>query len=286
MISVVIPVHNQFDITRECVHQLLDLAERKMPIEVIVVDNASDEVFKHPQVKVLRQDTNIGYFPAVLKGIEAAENNIVACIHSDVIIWEPGYDTRIAKAFDEDDLLGIAGFFGGRGVAPNGGRCHPEGNMLARKYGTPQNQHGFWQRGIHSAVVFDSLAMIFNREHLNTLVIDDIPPHHWCDRLITLRMVQAGFHAATLGIGFDHGGGFTSGNSISTFAKDYCEQFNISPLYDKDRDMMSYDLGIYKRGESMFKEELATTKINGNEIGHNVQLWANHDYRLFGMRQG
>lgn len=281
MISVVIPVKNRFDMATECIEHLITLADKL--VEIIVIDNASDEVFTHDKVKVIRNEENAGFWPSMLQGIRAANNQYVLCIHSDVIIWEQGYDMRLLMEFHEDEKLGIVGFFGGRGVAPNGGRGHPEGNMIGRKYGTSQEKHGYWLHGKHPAVVFDSLAMMFDRKKLEELNPDEIPPHHWTDRLVTLRMITHGYRALTVGIAHDHMGTVSYGATLNTFAEKWCRSKGLYkiPIAAADKmNMNQWELALYWYGEGMFEQELAAF------IGDNNQLWVNQNYEYYHVKQG
>lgn len=262
MLSIVLPVSNLHEYTQECIDLLREHATGE--IEIIVVDNASTPPYALDNVKVLRNETNIGFWPSLLQGIAAATNNIVLCMHNDVFIHERGYDGRLLNQFATDPKLAIAGFFGARGVQDNGARLHPESNMLGLLYGTPGNLHGHYQDGTFPAVVFDSLAMCFNRDLLYTIDYETIPPHHWTDRLVTLRLLQKGYHALTVGIAFDHGGGFTSSAPVyGTFAEDWCKARGL----EKGE---SWDLTLYRVGETMFKQELGC-----------YRLWTKEDHTLY-----
>lgn len=271
MLSIVIPVCNVEDATNECISNLVHYA--KEPLDIIIIDNASVDPYSNPHVRVIRNEKNVGFWPSMLQGIAMAESNIILCMHNDVFIWEESYDTRIKAHFAQDLKLAVAGFFGGRGVGIDGGRGHPEGNMLGRKYGTPQNLHGSIQTDTHPAVVFDSLAMIFNRELLYSIDYIDIPPHHWTDRLITFRLVTAGYHALTIGIAFDHGGAFTSSKTtMNTFTEDWCAEKGL-PLLE------NWDFTLYHYGLNKFQEEFRSVMRDSS------QLWVKEGFDYIGVNR-
>jgi glycosyltransferase involved in cell wall biosynthesis len=225
MLSIVIPVCNVEDATNECIDNLQQFALGEL--DIIVVDNASVVPYAREQVATLRNEKNVGFWPAMQQGIAAAKSDIVLCMHNDVFVWELGYDRRILNHFQEDDKLAIAGFFGALSVGRDGGRGHPVGNMLGKKYGTHQELHGYRLTTSAASTVFDSLAMIFDREKLYTIDYKNIVPHHFCDRIVTLRLIKAGYHALTIGIAFDHGGSFTASESLDTFTEDWMRE-NVS----------------------------------------------------------
>jgi hypothetical protein len=119
----------------------------------------------------------------------------------------------------------------------------------------------------HPAVVFDSLAMIFDRNKLYTVEYQDIPPHHWTDRLITLRLIVAGFHALCIGIAHDHGGSFTATGSktMNTFTEDWCREKGLELN-------QTWDLTLYWYGEAIFQCEFYAFSHGEKE------LWVNQAY--------
>lgn len=268
MISIVIPVNNLKEYTDECIENLVTYST--VAPEIIIVDNGSTEPYSHPSAITLRNEKNVGFWPSMLQGMQKATNDIVLCMHNDVFIWEQDYDIRIQNAFDNDYQLALVGFFGARGVQTNGARLFCESNMVAKKYGTHGNLHGNVIKGMHPAVVFDSLAMCYRKSHLQTIDARSIPPHHWTDRLVTLRLLVAGYHCATLGIEFDHGGGFTSSTPVmNTFTEDWCKEHNL-PMNETNK----WDNVLYKYGESIFANEFLTFTHGSG------RLWVQFDYSL------
>jgi glycosyltransferase involved in cell wall biosynthesis len=268
MISIVIPVSNLEEYTNECIDNLFTYSHETP--EIIVVDNASTEPYKRDGVKTIRNDVNKGFWPSLLAGMSAAKNDVVLCMHNDVFIWEAGFDQRLETHFDQDDKLAITGFFGARGLAVNGARMFPESNMVAQKYGTHGNLHGNLLLRSHPSVIFDSLSMCFRKSHLAQIDYINIPPHHWTDRIVTLRLLVAGYHARTVGIAFDHGGGFTSSTpAMGNFTERWCREHNLEQLPGE-----TWDNVLYRVGNAIFAQEfLAFTK------GKN-ELWVQSDYSL------
>lgn len=268
MISIVIPVCNMKWVTDRCLEQLINLAADEL--DIIIVDNASDESYTHPHrfVTVIRNEKNVGFFPSMLQGIKAAQHKIVMLMHNDVLIWEQYYDQIIEYYFSEDDKLALAGFFGGRGLGSNGGRGNPESNLTGKEWGQNWSLHSHHLDRTHPAVIFDSLCMIVDKEKLATIPHDDIPPHHYTDRLLCVRMLKAGFHLLTIGIAFDHGGSFTAtgSNTMNTFTEDFCRSKGLEMNQNWDYTLMLWGHEIF------LKEFLELTQ--GKE-----QIWVNEQFQ-------
>jgi glycosyltransferase involved in cell wall biosynthesis len=265
MITVLLPVMDSHDITNTAIDHLIANAAGKL--EIIVVDNGSNEVYSYDgeykasteysgfnepliDLVVIPNQINVAGYGALLQVLDLASNDIILWMHNDVLIHESGWDTRIIEAFNNDPLLGIAGFFGGYGVAGNGGRIGSMGNMLGKVWGTPQRMHGDVMTGIYPAAVFDSLAIIINRKIFKSLAIDHnkVPPHHWNDRILPLLFLDAGYHAATIGIAFDHKGGVSSlGDKYRELAERWSREQGLEMVKD-------WDYTFYSAGERYFRE--------------------------------
>lgn len=272
-LSVVIPVRDIPECTDECIDLLIK--NSRGDIDIIVIDNGSYLPYIHhsPFVRVIRNDNNIGFWPSMVQGIEAAHYDIVLTMHNDVHVYSPAYDQLILKEFKDDPLLSMAGFFGARGLGYDGSRGHPESNMLGKRYGTHGKLHGYLQTGTHPATIFDSLSMIIDRNKLNTFEYRDIPPHHWTDRILCLRMVLCGYHMLTIGIEFDHGGSFTAvgTNALNTFTEDWCKERGLE-------FNQSWDHTLYMYGLKQFQREWE------DGIGSTIkELWIDKDFQLMGV---
>ncbi len=95
-----------------------------------------------------------------------------------------------------------------------------------------------------------SLAIIINRAVFKALNVehDNIPPHHWNDRILPLLFVDQGYHAATIGIGFDHHGGVSSlGNKYLELAERWSKEHNV-PF------QRAWDYTFYSAGERYFRQ--------------------------------
>jgi GT2 family glycosyltransferase len=78
------------------------LARQTLPHDVVVVDNAStdntaDVLAAHPDVRVIRNDANLGFAGGAQQGLEAATGEWVAFLNNDAVA-EPGWLAALVTA--------------------------------------------------------------------------------------------------------------------------------------------------------------------------------------------
>lgn len=87
--SIVIPVHNQWSLTRFCLRSLYRYT--RVPIEVIVVNNAStDGTTKHlskefPEIKQIYNPEKRGFSASVNQGLRIAKGKYLSTINNDTL---------------------------------------------------------------------------------------------------------------------------------------------------------------------------------------------------------
>lgn len=91
MISIVIPVYNQPDMTKDCIAAVRDTLTLKH--EIIVIDNGSDKKFPWHECaifptldKYIRNDSNLGYPVAINQGIRASSGRTIVLLNNDVVV--------------------------------------------------------------------------------------------------------------------------------------------------------------------------------------------------------
>lgn len=91
-VSLVIPLYNQVDYTRQCVASI----ERctKIPYELILVDNCSTDgtrdFLKDVKATVIVNATNLGCAKAWNQGVRAATGQVIGILNNDIIVT-PGW---------------------------------------------------------------------------------------------------------------------------------------------------------------------------------------------------
>ena len=81
MLTVVIPCYNEERTLRKCVEKVLNIADKNLSLELIIVDDHStDKSYSialeleknHPEIKVLRHEKNCGKGAALRTGFQRA----------------------------------------------------------------------------------------------------------------------------------------------------------------------------------------------------------------------
>jgi GT2 family glycosyltransferase len=121
MVSVIIINYNTFSLTAACIRSVY-AHTRSVPIEVILVDNASverdanDLLDEFPQLKVIKSPVNAGFAAGNNLGIAAATGSHYLLLNSDTLLTEDS----IGKAYHFLIAQATAGVVGCRQVFPDG----------------------------------------------------------------------------------------------------------------------------------------------------------------------
>lgn len=106
MISIVIPVFNQHDMTDECLRAVL---ENTTDCEIILIDNGSTPPIKPPfsgfiETKIIRNEENKGFPVAVNQGMREANGDVIILLNNDVIVT-PGWAERLSELLEEFSVV-------------------------------------------------------------------------------------------------------------------------------------------------------------------------------------
>lgn len=108
-VSVIVPVYNSEQELRDCLDSLVEQTEKD--IEIIVIDDASTDNSpeieaeyqkKYPNVKVYRNERNLGQSETRNRGIELAEGDYIAFLDSDDYVNSGMYEELYQAAVDNN----------------------------------------------------------------------------------------------------------------------------------------------------------------------------------------
>ena len=110
-ISAIVVNWNGKDVLSACIRSLLD--QDCEDVEILVVDNGSEDgsqamVKKEfPSVKLVENESNLGFGPAVNKGFEKAEGEYFIFLNNDLAL-QPDCLRQLAELLDSDPTVGAA----------------------------------------------------------------------------------------------------------------------------------------------------------------------------------
>lgn len=108
-VSVIVPVYNSEQELRDCLDSLVEQTEKD--IEIIVIDDASTDNSpeieaeyqkKYPNVKVYRNERNLGQSETRNRGVELAEGDYIAFLDSDDYVNPGMYEELYQAAVDNN----------------------------------------------------------------------------------------------------------------------------------------------------------------------------------------
>ena len=124
-VSIIVPVFNQWQITRGCLQAIWSTVPRECDIEVIVSDDASTDdtplelaslAASEPRLKVLRKEKNSGFVETCNRAAAAATGDILVFLNNDTVP-KPGWLMPLLRTFE---LFPHVGAVGGRLLFPDG----------------------------------------------------------------------------------------------------------------------------------------------------------------------
>ncbi len=212
--SIVMPVMNRLETTVAGLELLL--RHTVDDYELVVVDNASTDGTPEylereirpcvPVLHLIRNQNNAGVVAALRQGCATANGEVVACLHNDVRILEPGWNRRISDLFAQIPRLGMAGLHGSRGTPDGWRRMEPYSNLVNAEL------HGSrLQREYLPVAILDGFCLIMSREMLErTGGFDPRFNYYAYDCDLSLGSLAAGYRNIVVNVACAHLDGETS----------------------------------------------------------------------------
>jgi len=111
MLSVIMPVKHNYDITKVCIDSLYSYTEEEF--ELIIVDDDSDREMKGYlnsllSATIITNEESIGYPKSVNKALDIAKGEYIAIVNSD-LVFTPDWFPKIVKHFESNSKIGLIG---------------------------------------------------------------------------------------------------------------------------------------------------------------------------------
>lgn len=196
--SVVIPVHDKFDVTYHCLASLI-LAFNRASFEVIVVDDASSDATTRLQdivsgIRVVSSDAVLGFVRSCNRGAAAARGRYVVMLNNDT---EPtaGWLDELIFAFENFDNVGLAGsklIYGDGRLQEAGGIVWASGNPW--NYGRGGNERDPRYNYTRQADFISGAAIMLPLELWRSVggFTEDFAPAYFEDTDLAFKVRDAG----------------------------------------------------------------------------------------------
>lgn len=213
--TIAVAVFGQLEDTKAFWGCLSANTTHKEEIELLVVDNHSPDdtvAFLNrfilplwPNARIIQNNDNLGVVPTLQQIYQESKGDIIAILHNDLFIFEYAWNERVASVFAQDEKVGMAGFFGAKAAAANGGRGGCYSNFLEAEI------HGQRTSGAEEVVLFDGVALICRRAMLDQVGgFDQNLNYLYYDKDISLESFTHGWRNILVGIACHHRSGVTA----------------------------------------------------------------------------
>jgi GT2 family glycosyltransferase len=241
LITVIIPVHGQWAMTSRCLHSLVN-ARTDLPIDVLVIDDASDdETPSHvggvQGLHTIRLDENVGFTRACNVAAAEAKGDYIVFLNNDTEV-QPGWLDALYETVTSSDDIGIVG---ARLLYPDGTLQEAGGIIFADGNGWNYGRGfaGDDPRALHRRDVdyVSGAALLVKRELFERLggFDDRYAPAYYEDVDLAFSAREAGLRVVyepTATVVHDEGG--SHGTDVSVGLKRYQER-NRAVLVEKWR---------------------------------------------------
>lgn len=216
-LDIVIPLFEQFRETKGIVLQLL--ATAKDINQLILINNslsisgqddwkafASEVISPYQKIQYIQNVDNIGVHKSLNQGYRNSETEYLGFFHTDVFVYDYGWDEKIVKYMDDNPEVGICCFYGGKICTADAQRLscftslvEPFEDTFRVKEPTPVS-------------IIDGFGFVIRRKLLEkTNGFDErYNFHHFYDFDISLESIKAGYVNVVMDINTLHVSGLSS----------------------------------------------------------------------------
>ena len=200
--SIIIPVYNNIELTRRCIHSIYKIKSRS-PIEIIVVDDCSPSddyktlLSDFPEVRLIRNEKNSGFLLTVNRGAKEAKGEYILILNNDTEVV-PGWLDELTCAMSKHPEAGMIGsqliHLGTGTLQESGNLICKNGDMLPLGRGESPDHPQF---NYFREVDFVSAASIILRKKVFVDEMDGFDriyvPAYFEDPDLGLRLKQKGY---------------------------------------------------------------------------------------------
>jgi len=110
-VSIIVPIYNAFEEVKLCIDSVLKNTSANSEL-ILIDDKSPDEnigqllskYLDKPNIKVIKNDVNLGYTKTINKGIKLAENNDIVLLNSDTIVYDNWLQSLINVGYSNENI--------------------------------------------------------------------------------------------------------------------------------------------------------------------------------------
>lgn len=216
---IVIPALNQHELTKDCVSHFQENEFEKN--SYVIIDNGSTPPQYLKNVKILRNEKNVGLTHSLNQAFEAFcdRTDFIFYTHNDLIMHERNWDLKLKELIAKMENPGVIGFFGAKGIGSGGiyvSPYHISQMVRTQCVASMPRMEGHGNRQVQGefekVAVLDGMSLICSTKMLKmTHGFDEInyPIHHQYDNDICLQSIDNGFNNYVVPMDCQHLGGRT-----------------------------------------------------------------------------
>jgi GT2 family glycosyltransferase len=115
IVDVIIPVHNQYELTTNCLASVLDTVDRSL-VEVIVINDASTDerlsehlrsAVEFSSISLIEQQTNCGFTRTVNRGMSLHPTRDVILLNTDTVVYGDWVERLRHAAYSDDRIATV-----------------------------------------------------------------------------------------------------------------------------------------------------------------------------------
>lgn len=199
VISIVIPVHNLFEVTYHCLASLI-LAGGDIPFEVIIVDDLSSDLTTEicsyvDNIRVVRNEKNLRFLLSATAGADAARGDYILFLNNDTEVTT-GWLEELLAVFKNFHNVGLAG---SKLIYPDG-RLQEAGGIIwgsgkAWNVGHAQNASHPQYNYVRQVDYVSGAAMMIKTELWNSIggFSKELIPAYYEDADLAFKVREAGY---------------------------------------------------------------------------------------------
>ena len=252
LISILIPVYNQLDMTRQCLRSIYE-SESRSRFEIMIIDDCSTENYfsllaDFPDIRIVRNENNMGYLLSMNQAFSKASGEYIVLLNNDTIVMKGWLDELACALYHHKE----AGLIGSALVQIQSNTLQESGNLICKngdiiQLGRGENPDLLKFCYFRPADYCSAASVILRKSVLVDEMhgFDEIfAPAYYEDSDLALRLKKAGYTNYVMPLSrVLHYGSLSYGNTMEKKG-----QYNLAIFMNRWKDELARK-AVYASGE-------------------------------------